>query len=388
MLNGAPTFISLVGGLARPHEVRIELPTAWKTSATALMPVGGQATPTAPRTSTRWWTARSSSATRSCVSSPSPASGTHLVFEGDTAPLRRRSRHRRHAEDCRGRRAGDGRPLRLPALLLPQHDRGQRAAASSTRTASSAWPAASRPAHGAPTSASSASSPTSTSTTGTSSGCARSSSAPSTTRTRVYTKALWIAEGFTDYYAGLLVKRAGLSTRDEFFEELTGQIEAVQTTPGRLVTSVDMASFDTWIKQYRPDENTPNTTINYYPKGRRHRVPARRAHSRATTGAKSLDDAMRLAYERYSGAKGYTLDQFYQTMSETAGVEPAALVRHDRGIAPRSWTTTKRSTGSGSASARSTRATSAPGWARRRATTPAGWWSRRSAATRPRTRPA
>ena len=40
---------------------------------------------------------------------------------------------------------------------------------------------------------------------------------------------------------------------------------------------------------------------------------------RATNGAKSLDDAMRLAYSRYSGDKGYTLDQFYQTMSEAAG---------------------------------------------------------------------
>jgi len=42
MLNGAPTFISLVGGLARPHDVRIELPAQWKGSATALTPVSGQ----------------------------------------------------------------------------------------------------------------------------------------------------------------------------------------------------------------------------------------------------------------------------------------------------------------------------------------------------------
>jgi predicted metalloprotease with PDZ domain len=40
---------------------------------------------------------------------------------------------------------------------------------------------------------------------------------------------------------------------------------------------------------------------------------------KATSDAKSLDDAMRLAYSRYSGEKGYTLDQFYQTMSEVAG---------------------------------------------------------------------
>ena len=31
-----------------------------------------------------------------------------------------------------------------------------------------------------------------------------------------------------------------------------------------------------------------------------------------------LDDAMRLAYERYSGAKGFTMEQFYQTMSDVA----------------------------------------------------------------------
>src|SRR5690606_25465017 len=48
----------------------------------------------------------------------------------------------------------------------------------------------------------------------------------------VHTKALWIAEGFTDYDAGLLVKRPGLSTRAEYLEELSDQIEAVQSTPG------------------------------------------------------------------------------------------------------------------------------------------------------------
>jgi predicted metalloprotease with PDZ domain len=135
----------------------------------------------------------------------------------------------------------------------------------------------------------------------------------------VHSKSLWIGEGFTDYYAGLLVKRAGLSNRDEYLDELADQIEAVQTTPGRLVTSVDMASYDTWIKQYRPDENTPNTTINYYPKGAVIAFLVDAQIRRATSDAKSLDDAMQLAYQRHSGAKGFALDQFYQAMSDTAG---------------------------------------------------------------------
>ena len=43
MLNGAPTFITLAERTARAHEVRLELPAAWKGSATPLMPVAGQA---------------------------------------------------------------------------------------------------------------------------------------------------------------------------------------------------------------------------------------------------------------------------------------------------------------------------------------------------------
>ncbi len=44
------------------------------------------------------------------------------------------------------------------------------------------------------------------------------------------TRSLWIAEGFTDYYADLQVARAGLQTRDEYLEDLSNTIELLQTT--------------------------------------------------------------------------------------------------------------------------------------------------------------
>ena len=44
-------------------------------------------------------------------------------------------------------------------------------------------------------------------------------------------------------------------------------IERLQTTPGRLVHPLEMASYDAWIKLYRNDENSSNTTISYYTKG-------------------------------------------------------------------------------------------------------------------------
>ena len=141
----------------------------------------------------------------------------------------------------------------------------------------------------------------------------------------VYTRSLWIAEGFTDYYGELLVHRAGLSTRDEYLEALSNQIETLQTTPGRLVQSAAGASFDAWIKQYRPDENSPNVSISYYTKGAVIALLLDAKIRKATNGAKSLDEVMRAAYARYSGARGYTPEQFRQVAEEVSGLNLQAF---------------------------------------------------------------
>ena len=133
------------------------------------------------------------------------------------------------------------------------------------------------------------------------------------------TRSLWIVEGFTDYYADLQVLRAGLQTREEYLEDLSSTIELLQTTPGRLVQSAEMASFDAWIKYYRPDENSNNTSISYYTKGTVLAFLLDAKIRKATNGAKSLDDVMRVAYEKFSGPKGYTPEQFRGVIEQVAG---------------------------------------------------------------------
>jgi len=133
------------------------------------------------------------------------------------------------------------------------------------------------------------------------------------------TRSLWIAEGFTDYYADLQVLRAGLQTRDEYLEDMSSTIELLQTTPGRLVQSAEMASFDAWIKYYRPDENSNNTSVSYYTKGTVIAFLLDARIRKATNGAKSLDDVMRLAYEKFSGPRGYTPEQFRAVIEQVAG---------------------------------------------------------------------
>ncbi len=143
-----------------------------------------------------------------------------------------------------------------------------------------------------------------------------------------YTPSLWIAEGFTDYYGDLNLVRAGLSTQDEYLRDLSRAIQSLQTTPGRLVRTADMASFDAWIKAYRPDENSANTSISYYTKGSIIAFLLDAKIRRANGGARSLDDVMRLAYARYSGAHGYTPAEFRQVAQEVAGTDLSAWFTH------------------------------------------------------------
>ncbi|MDB5967441.1 MAG: peptidase [Polaromonas sp.] len=82
-----------------------------------------------------------------------------------------------------------------------------------------------------------------------------------------YTALLWFFEGFTSYYDDLLLRRAGLLDNAGYLRLLNKTINQVMQTPGRLVQSVAEASFDAWVKYYRQDENTPNTTVSYYTKG-------------------------------------------------------------------------------------------------------------------------
>jgi predicted metalloprotease with PDZ domain len=82
-----------------------------------------------------------------------------------------------------------------------------------------------------------------------------------------YTHMLWFFEGFTSYYDDLLLRRAGRIDDAGYLRLLNKTINQVLQTPGRLVQPVADASFDAWVKYYRQDEQTPNSTVSYYTKG-------------------------------------------------------------------------------------------------------------------------
>ena len=59
------------------------------------------------------------------------------------------------------------------------------------------------------------------------------------------------------------------------------------------------ASFDAWIKFYRQDENSPNTSISYYIKGSVVAFLLDARIRRVSSDKRSLDDVMRAAYAKH-----------------------------------------------------------------------------------------
>jgi predicted metalloprotease with PDZ domain len=136
--------------------------------------------------------------------------------------------------------------------------------------------------------------------------------------TENFTRGLWVAEGFTQYYGGLMAARAGVITRDEYLgTSLAGEIETLQTTPGRFTRAVDLSSFDAWIKLYRPDDNSVNASISYYTKGA---VIAFLLDAKLRAEGRSVDELMRKALAQYSGSSGFTGDEIFQMVGGELGV--------------------------------------------------------------------
>src|SRR5882762_5622129 len=135
-----------------------------------------------------------------------------------------------------------------------------------------------------------------------------------------YTKLLWVAEGITDYYGQIMVRRAGLSSDQLYLDHLARQIQDFQETPGRLVMSAEEASFDAWIKYYRPDENSVNSQISYYDKGELLGLLLDFEIRRRSSDAKSLDDVMRYLYHQfYERNQNYTPADFQKAGELMAG---------------------------------------------------------------------
>lgn len=137
-----------------------------------------------------------------------------------------------------------------------------------------------------------------------------------------YTTNLWISEGFTAYYDNLMLRRGGFYDEASYLKVLISDIETVENRGGNLVQPLSLSSFDAWIKQYRPDENSINTMVSYYNKGALIAMLIDLKTLHATKGAKRLDDIMKSMYDEYylNLGRGFTDQEFKEMAEKVAGV--------------------------------------------------------------------
>lgn len=136
-----------------------------------------------------------------------------------------------------------------------------------------------------------------------------------------YTTELWIAEGFTNYYDNLIVHRMGLYPTENYLGLLAADINVVENAPGNKIQPLAEASFDAWIKFYRPNENSGNTNISYYTKGGIIAMLLDLLIINNSLGKYTLDDVMKYTYTEYYKNKnrGYTAAEFKLALEKYAG---------------------------------------------------------------------
>lgn len=148
------------------------------------------------------------------------------------------------------------------------------------------------------------------------------------------TRALWVAEGLTNYYGHLMMHRAGIWNESRFLRRESETISGIESAPGsRLMSAEDSSQSAPFLDDapHAQRTNLENTSISYYPKGELIGFVLDLIIRGKTNGQASLDDVMRRMYDEfylgspnatyYLRGRGYTTEDFQRVASEVAGYD-------------------------------------------------------------------
>jgi predicted metalloprotease with PDZ domain len=133
------------------------------------------------------------------------------------------------------------------------------------------------------------------------------------------TRLLWAMEGLTSYYGDLALVRGGLWTTDRYLRHLASEIQTLESSPARLHLSLAQASFDGWLSDPAQMHDHANAWFSFYNKGEVVSALLDLSIRRATDGAKSLDDVMRLLWQEHD-ANGLAEDAIERAVERVADV--------------------------------------------------------------------
>jgi predicted metalloprotease with PDZ domain len=148
------------------------------------------------------------------------------------------------------------------------------------------------------------------------------------------TRGLWIAEGFTNYYGHMMLRRAGLWDDKKFLDRQAQTIRGIESAQGSRLMSAEESSMSApFIDDAAHVQltNLQNTSISYYPKGQLIALVMDLLVRGRTKGKASLDDVMRDMYEElylkspnssyYLRGRGYQPEDLERIASRRAGFD-------------------------------------------------------------------
>jgi predicted metalloprotease with PDZ domain len=143
----------------------------------------------------------------------------------------------------------------------------------------------------------------------------------------MYTRSLWFAEGVTNTYGAYTLERTGLWSRQQFYDNLAGQINELESRPAHRWQSAEQSSLDAWLEKY-PLYNRAEQSISYYNKGQLLGLLLDIVIRDRTDDRASLDDVLRFLNKEYA-----LRERFYHG-SEDLRAAAEAVIRRASPAAP------------------------------------------------------
>ena len=148
------------------------------------------------------------------------------------------------------------------------------------------------------------------------------------------TRGLFVAEGFTNYYGHLMLRRAGLLDDAQFLRREARTISGIENASGTQLMSAVESSLSAPFLDDAPHAqktNLGNTAISYYPKGELVGMVLDLLIRGRSKGKVSLDDVMRAMYDEfylkssnnsyYLHGRGYQPEDLERVASRVAGID-------------------------------------------------------------------
>ena len=133
-----------------------------------------------------------------------------------------------------------------------------------------------------------------------------------------YFSTCFVAEGVTTYYGDLMLRQSGVFSDEAYLKELQVLFKRHFENNGRAFQSLTESSWDLWLDGY--DKGVPDRKVSVYHKGAVVALILDLHIRRLTNHARSLNDVMRLMWQRFGKPfVGYTLDDYRAITESVAG---------------------------------------------------------------------